>query len=34
MSNLNLTAQWHDNINQVDATEPIVGGDGGVTKGR
>lgn len=29
MSNLNLTAQWHDNINQVDVTEPIVGGDGG-----
>ena len=21
MSNLNLTAQWHDNINQVDVTE-------------
>ena len=29
MSNLNITAQWHDNINQVDVTEPIVGGDGG-----
>lgn len=29
MSNLNLTAQWHNNINQVDVTEPIVGGDGG-----
>lgn len=29
MSNLNITPQWHDNINQVDVTEPIVGGDGG-----
>lgn len=29
MSNLNITPQWHDNINQVEVTEPIVGGDGG-----
>ena len=29
MSNLNITPQWHENINQVEVTEPIVGGDGG-----
>lgn len=29
MSNLIAVAQWHDAINKVDVTEPIVGGDGG-----
>lgn len=29
MSNLVLVPTWHDNINMVDVTEPIVGGDGG-----
>jgi len=29
MSNLLTTPQWHEDINQVDVTEPIVGGDGG-----
>ena len=30
MSNLTLiTGQWHDNINQVEKAEPILGGDGG-----
>ena len=29
MSNLYLTKQWHENINQVEVTEPILGGDGG-----
>lgn len=29
MSNLVTVAQWHDTINKVDVTEPIVGGDGG-----
>lgn len=29
MSNLALVPTWHDNINMVDVTEPIVGGDGG-----
>lgn len=31
MSNLTLnpTPIWHDNINQVEVTEPILGGDGG-----
>ena len=26
MSNLTLTAQWHDTINQVETSEPITGG--------
>ena len=26
MSNLDLVMQWHDNINQVEKTEAIVGG--------
>ena len=26
MSNLALVPTWHDNINMVDVTEPIVGG--------
>ena len=26
MSNLTLTAQWHDTINQVEISEPIIGG--------
>ena len=26
MSNLTLTAQWHDTINQVETSEPIIGG--------
>lgn len=29
MSNLVTVAQWHDTINKVDVTEPILGGDGG-----
>lgn len=29
MSNLTLTAQWHDTINQVETTEPITGGADG-----
>lgn len=31
MSNLTLNPKpiWHDNINQVEVTEPILGGDGG-----
>lgn len=29
MSNLITNPQWHDVINQVDFSEPIVGGDGG-----
>ena len=26
MSNLTLTAKWHDTINQVETSEPITGG--------
>ena len=29
MSNLSLTAQWHDDINQVETTEKIMGGASG-----
>lgn len=29
MSNLSLTAQWHDDINQVETTEKILGGASG-----
>lgn len=29
MSNLTLTAQWHDTINQVETSEPIIGGADG-----
>lgn len=29
MSNLLLSPRWHDAINQVDVSEPILGGDGG-----
>lgn len=29
MSNLTLTAQWHDTINQVETSEPITGGADG-----
>lgn len=29
MSSLTIKPNWHDEINQVDVTEPIIGGDGG-----